>query len=121
MLEALGEKLRERRKERHASLETVASEAGISAPYLLKLERGDVNSPSPRVLARIARTLEVPYLSLMELAGYLDEEDLAALYGRSPRPHPLAGQRLSPEEWRQVGAFISELVGHRSPGQPDPA
>lgn len=114
MLHALGKELRESRKARQASLETVATSASISAPYLLKLERGQVNNPSPRVLARIAQALEVPYLRLMELAGYLDEADLASLEGRAPQPHPLAGQSLSESEWRQVGAFITELIARRS-------
>jgi len=119
MLAAMGEVLRERRKARHASLETIAGEARISAPYLLKLERGEVNSPSPRVLARIARGLDLPYLRLMELAGYLDEEDLAVLADRSPKPHPLANQSLSKDEWREVGTFIARLVAGRVEGSPD--
>ena len=118
MLVALGDRIRERRKAQRASLETVGAAAHISGPYVLKLERGEVNSPSPRVLARIARALNIPYLELMELAGYLDEEDLAALRGRTPRPHPLAGQSLSPEEWRRVGQYISDLVARRGTGAP---
>jgi hypothetical protein len=49
----------------------------------------------------------------MELAGYLDETQLAEARERAPQPHPLAGQQLTPEEWRQVGAFIEELIGRR--------
>ncbi|MFC1662447.1 helix-turn-helix domain-containing protein [Gemmatimonadota bacterium] len=116
MLVSMGKALHEHRKARRASLGTIADEARISAPYLLKLERGEVNTPSPRVLARIARALEIPYLRLMELAGYLDEEDFAAGADRGPRPHPLARQSLSQEEWGQVGAFIADLVARR-PGK----
>lgn len=114
MLEPLGTKLREARKARRASLETVAGQAAISAPYLLKLERGAVNNPSPRILARIAQALDLPYLRLMELAGYLDEADLASIRTRAPQPHPLAGQALSEDEWRQVGALIKKLLADRS-------
>jgi transcriptional regulator with XRE-family HTH domain len=114
MLVAMGEALREGRKARKASLETIAGEARISAPYLLKLERGGVNSPSPRVLARVARAVDIPYLRLMELAGYLDEEEFAALDDRVPKPHPLAGQSLSKEEWKEVGSFIASLVARRA-------
>jgi len=113
MLTDLGEALRKRRKERHASLETVARAAGISGPYLLKLERGSVFSPSPRVLSRVARALDLPYLGLMEEAGYLDEEDLATLQARTPRPHPLTDQVLSAEEWAEVGEFIRSLRARR--------
>lgn len=114
MLLELGRDLREARKGRRASLETVANAARISAPYLLKLERGEVANPSPRVLARVAAALGVPYLQLMELAGYLDEDDLAAIRNREPRPHPLWGQSLSEQEWAEVGAFIGELITRRS-------
>jgi len=114
VLTQLGQVLRERRKEQQASLDTVARTARISGPYLLKLERGTVASPSPRVLGRVAHALDVPFLELMELAGSLDEQDLVTLEARAPRPHPLAGQQLSPEDWRQVGDFIRELKSRRT-------
>jgi transcriptional regulator with XRE-family HTH domain len=113
MLKALGEELLAARKARHESLDTVAKSAGISAPYLLKLERGQVSSPSPRVLARIAEALSLSYLRLMELAGYLNEEELTVIENRPPQPHPLAGQSLTHEEWLEVGDFISELIARR--------
>ena len=83
MLKDLGDALRESRKARRTSLDNVATAAQISAPYLLKLERGEVGSPSPRVLARVAVVLELPYLRLMELAGYLDLSSVSI--GRSVR------------------------------------
>ena len=115
MLTGLGAELLRARQSGEWSLEAVARPAGISATYLLKLERGTVNNPSPRVLARIAAVLGVPYLRLMELAGYLDEAQLAELRrsGRESRPHPLAGQQLTTAEWRRVGEFIAQLVERR--------
>ncbi len=105
------------------SLEAVAGPAKISAAYLHKLERGVVNSPSPRVLARIALALGVSYLRLMELAGYLAETQLAEARMREsvPTPHPLARQQLTPEEWRAVAAFIKNLVAQRDPEGAEPA
>jgi transcriptional regulator with XRE-family HTH domain len=118
MLVGLGEELRDAREERGLSLATAAAPAGISAAYLHKLERGVVDNPSPRVLARIAAALEMPYLRLMELAGYLDEMQLAEVRRRGPsaKDHPLAGQRLTPEEWRAVGEFVQELHRKRGAG-----
>ena len=113
MLEALAEALRDTRQTRSLSLEAVAQPAKISAPYLLKLERAQVQTPSPRVLARLAGVLGLPYLRLMELAGYLDEEDVANAELRTRQPHPLARQRLTPAEWREVGAFIRRLIAQR--------
>lgn len=116
MLVALGNHLRSSRNAKGTSLEAVAGPAKISAAYLHKLERGTVNNPSPRILARLASVLDVPYLHLMLLAGYLDEVQVEEVRTASPRPHPLADQKLTPEEWRAVGAFIKTLVASR-PGE----
>jgi transcriptional regulator with XRE-family HTH domain len=115
MLADLGNELRIARERTGLSLESVAGPARISAAYLHKLERGAVHSPSPRVLARLASVLEISYLRLMELAGYLDEERLAqARLGElSTKPHPLANQPLTPEEWRAVDVFIKTLIAQR--------
>ena len=115
MLEALGGELKKTRESAGASLQTIAEAAKISAAYLQKLERGAVGTPSPRVLRRLAHALELDYLELMELADYLTREEAAEAAGRppKPRPHPLANQSLSPEEWRAVGAFIKTLKAQR--------
>lgn len=115
MLDKLGIELKKARDHMGASLQAIADTAKISAAYLHKLERGEVSTPSPRVLRRLASSVGLPYLGLMELAGYLDEEELsnARLREPSPRPHPLASQKLTSEEWRAVGAFIKTLVAER--------
>ena len=110
-----GKELSEVRKKKRLSLKKVAEPSRISAAYLHKIESGLVNDPSPRVLARIALTLDVSYLRLMELAGYLDEMQLAKARARetAPKPHPLVGQRLSLAEWQAISTFIKELISHR--------
>jgi transcriptional regulator with XRE-family HTH domain len=115
MLNKLATELRKARDERGASLQAIADPARISVAYLQKLERGLVGSPSPHVLRRVASSIGLPYLRLMELAGYLEKDEVAAARERetTPRPHPLAGQKLSREEWRAVGAFIDVLKGKR--------
>jgi len=115
MLTDLGTELRGTRERRDASLQTVAGQAKISAAYLQKLERGEVDTPAPRVLRRLASALGLPYLRLMQLAGYLNESEMAEADSRreAPVPHPLAGRQLTPEEWRAVGAFIVTLVDMR--------
>jgi HTH-type transcriptional regulator, competence development regulator len=115
MLTELGRELRKAREDMGFSLEAAARPAGISGAYLHKLERGAVDNPSPRVLARIAAVLDIPYLRLMDRAGYLDEAQLAeaGLRERPPEPHPLAGQRLTAEEWAAVGAYIQKLIARR--------
>ena len=120
MLDDLGKALKKAREKKGVSLDAVAGPAKISASYLHKIERGGVSSPSPRVLARIALALDVSYLHLMELAGYLDEMQLAEVGARepSPRPHPLADQQLTTDEWRAVDAFIKQLVAERKSKAP---
>jgi hypothetical protein len=70
------------------------------------------------VLARLATVLGLSYLRLLELAGYLDEQQLAEAACRTPKPHPIDRQDLSPDEWRAVGEFIQELKARRN--QPAP-
>jgi transcriptional regulator with XRE-family HTH domain len=114
MLTELGKELRKAREKAGLSLDSAVGPANISAAYLHKLEHGNVMSPSPRVLARLAGVLEIPYQRLMELAGYLDEKQLADARSRKQKPHPLANQQLTPDEWRQVGRFIKELIAKRA-------
>ena len=118
VLTTLGENLKRARTAKALSLQAAGDSAGISAAYLQKLERGLVESPSPRVLGRLSHALGVSYLRLMEAAGYLDEEQLIAARARVPQPHPLAEQQLSPQEWRKVAEFIQQIVDHRSKRRP---
>jgi transcriptional regulator with XRE-family HTH domain len=118
MLEALGGELKRAREAGGASLQAIAEGATISAAYLHKLERGAVGTPSPRVLRRLAGALGLDYLHLMELADYLSRDEAAEVTRGAPRPrpHPLADQGLTPDEWRTVGAFIKALKTRRPGG-----
>jgi len=111
MLNDLAAELRKAREQLGVSLQAIAGPARISVAYLQKLERGLVGSPSPHVLRRVASSAGLPYLRLMELAGYLDRDEVVAARERetTPRPHPLAEQKLTQGEWRALGAFIKEL------------
>ena len=105
----LGNQLRRVRELRGATLRSVAEPAGISTAYLLKLERDDVQSPSPHVLRRLAQRLDVSYLELMRLAGYEITET------SQPRPragvlaNALAAEPLDEDEQRAVAAFLGAL------------
>ncbi len=52
------------------TLRETAKEADISSTYLQKIERDQVQEPSPHVLRRLGRVSGVPYPHLFELAGY---------------------------------------------------
>lgn len=67
----LGEALRRGRGEH--SLQEVSRRAKVSTAYLHKLEKVPGISPSPRVLERLSGVLEIPYWTLMDLAGYIPD------------------------------------------------
>ncbi len=68
--ETLGALLGGARAAHDLSLQDVAARAGCSPGYVHKLEADRVRTPSPRVLAGLARALGLGYGELMEAAGY---------------------------------------------------
>jgi transcriptional regulator with XRE-family HTH domain len=78
-MEELANCLKQARSSQGMTFETAADAARISPAYLHKLEAGRVQTPSPHVLRRLAAVLDVPYLTLMTLAGYLAPSELAAV------------------------------------------
>lgn len=66
----LGSEIRKVRELRGLSLNAAATPAGFSATYLQKLERDQVESPSPHRLHRLAEALGLDYADLFRLAGY---------------------------------------------------
>jgi transcriptional regulator with XRE-family HTH domain len=98
----LGETLRAIRELAGKSLKAVADPAEISPAYLLKLEKGQVTSPSPHVLHRLADQLGVDYLDLMRLAGYVVPETT----GVGLISQALSSQGLTEEEERAVAAYL---------------
>jgi len=76
-METLAEQLRRARSKRGLTLEAASGAAQISTAYLHKLEAGRVRTPSPHVLRRVGEVLEVPYPTLMALAGYLDPKEMS--------------------------------------------
>ncbi len=108
----LGRTLRSARELSGKSLKAIAEPAGISPAYLMKLERGEVNSPSPHILHRLARELGVAYIDLMRLAGYIVPEPDNRQSGVLAQA--LNSQDLTEDEARAVAAF---LKAYRSGGR----
>jgi HTH-type transcriptional regulator, competence development regulator len=108
-LRRLGADLRQLRELRRGTLRHVADAADISAAYLLKLERGDVQSPSPRVLKRLAAYFKVSYLDLMALAGYAVSDAEVPPEPRGVLASALAAEPMSESEERAVTAFLLAL------------
>jgi transcriptional regulator with XRE-family HTH domain len=95
MARTLGEELKAVREVKGLSLAAVAGPAGMSATYLQKLERGEVESPSPHRLHRLAEVLELDYADLMEAAGYIVPRQSN---GNPEQRHSLLEQALSAED-----------------------
>ena len=111
----LGLELKAVRQLKGLSLNSVAGPANISAAYLQKLENGAVMNPSPRVLYRIAEVLEISYMKLMELAGYIWPDSVPPGGGAEAGlfEQALRAEELTAEEQKAVAAFISYLKAQR--------
>jgi transcriptional regulator with XRE-family HTH domain len=106
----LGEKLREVRELKGLSLAAVAQPAEMSPTALQKLERGEVESPSPHRLHRLAKVLDISYPDLMKLAGYIipreDQPDPARERG-SVLLQALSSEKLTDEEMADMAEFLA--------------
>jgi transcriptional regulator with XRE-family HTH domain len=69
----VGRYIREQRHQAELSLRKLASQAGVSNPYLSQIERG-LRQPSARILKDIAKALRISAETLYVRAGILDED-----------------------------------------------
>ena len=67
---SIGSVLRQAREVRGRTSVETARSARISSAYLSKLENDAVKRPSPEVLHRLSKVLDVPYAELMALVGH---------------------------------------------------
>lgn len=113
----LGEKLKAVREMRGLSLASVARPADLSATYLQKLERDEVDSPSPHRLHRLADVLELDYADLMELAGYVvprADSRASRSAGGSVLAQALSAEDLTEEELADLAEFLAFKRSRRS-------
>lgn len=69
-MNGIGRALSQARNRKGLSLRAVEAATGISNAYLSQLESGKVREPSPNMLFKLAELLEIPYETLLSLAGY---------------------------------------------------
>jgi transcriptional regulator with XRE-family HTH domain len=74
----VGRYIRDQRRQAELSLRKLASQAGVSNPYLSQIERG-LRQPSARILKDIAKALRISAETLYVRAGILDQEEPADL------------------------------------------
>lgn len=70
----VGRYIREQRHQAELSLRKLASQAGVSNPYLSQIERG-LHEPSLRVLMSIAEALGLPPDTLLTQAGMFGDDE----------------------------------------------
>jgi HTH-type transcriptional regulator, competence development regulator len=103
----LGSRLASVRKVKGLSLRGTARDAGISPPYLQKIERGEVKQPSPSVLHGLAGALGIKYGDLMELAGYLLPARTRGSASVNVLAQALSADDLSAEELEQLAEYLA--------------
>ena len=69
---SIGEYIKEQREQAKISLRQLASQAGVSNPYLSQIERG-VRRPSAEILQQIAKGLRISAEALYVQAGILED------------------------------------------------
>jgi transcriptional regulator with XRE-family HTH domain len=74
----VGRYIREQRRQAELSLRKLASQAGVSNPYLSQIERG-LRQPSARILKDIAKALRISAETLYVRAGILDQQEATDL------------------------------------------
>lgn len=125
---ALGERLRQARADKGLSLRDIEREWGINSGYLSQLERGEVTSPTPNVLQKVARAYGQPVGVLMQWAGYI-EEDPAGISPNARRALSYIGEDVTEAELKALKAVLDAMRSkgragfsplHRTDWQLDP-
>jgi len=82
--EVLGQRIRQARKLRGLSIQSVSKNTGISIGLISQIERG-LSSPSVRVLRRMAEAMHVPFNSFFTEPGAGSEPSLDIIVRRDQR------------------------------------
>jgi transcriptional regulator with XRE-family HTH domain len=96
-LGAVGEYIREQRRNAQYSVRQLAQAAGVSNPYLSQIERG-LRKPSAEILQQLAKALQISAESLYVKAGLLDGDrsaDAAVVDGIVVEGRPLRDVRAA--------------------------
>lgn len=118
-MSSLGEELKRLRAIKQVSLRDVEEEISISNAYLSQLERSEAKQPSPHWLYKLATYYNVPYESLMTLAGYIDEQKIAAGSRRplSSLERLLMSAHLNQDEETEVIKYVEFVASKRKKGE----
>src|ERR1700692_580042 len=92
---SIGEYIKEQREQAKISLRQLASQAGVSNPYLSQIERG-VRRPSAEILQQIAKGLRISAEALYVQAGILEERPARSRGRAALLADPQLSERQAP-------------------------
>lgn len=113
--ETLGSWLRQKRNEKQFGLREAAARAGITHGYLSQLESDKVKEPAPQVLQKLADAYDEPFMLLMQVAGYI-EDDPARLSPNQKRALKIVGEPTD-SELKAIRAVL-DAIRSTGPGFP---
>lgn len=73
-MSAIGDFIKERRLSKEWSKRTLAEKAGVSHSEVHRIENGERENPSIKMLLAISEALSVPKEEMLRIAGYADSE-----------------------------------------------
>lgn len=73
MVEDFGRYLRKIREDRGYTVNQLAMYSEVSSSLISRIENGKRGVPKPETLSKLAKALDITYLSLLKKAGYMDE------------------------------------------------
>lgn len=103
-LPELSAALRAHRSRAGMTVRQLAQKSGLTSSTLSRLETGQIETPRPEHLQRLARALDVDIEDLYAVAGYLMPEGLPEL-----RPYLRAKYGLPDQAARQLDEYFQAL------------
>jgi transcriptional regulator with XRE-family HTH domain len=103
----LGRFVQHHRKAAELTVPEAAEAAGVNASFWRKLEHGQYESPSPKMLAPIARVIDAPLADIYGLAGYETTTDLPSF-----TPYLRSKYNLTPKALAELERYFEHLRSH---------
>lgn len=111
-----GEQLKKLRESRGYSLRQLAMRSGVSFGQISKIENGTRGVPKPDTIEKLAKGLGVDYDYLMELAGYIPDDEEKETYELTQFLRKanvmFHGKPLTKEDKQRVEDVLTALFWH---------
>lgn len=81
-MSVFGNEIKRIRQNKKLSLKKVGERGGISHAYVSQIENTKRNPPKPEMIKKLADSLNVSYIQLLESADYVTEKDLLEYHNK---------------------------------------